>query len=207
MKRLLILTVSAVLLLNATISSCPTETPTHMVTVPTSHGSNLRRLPIVEIKTFNELESIESVLTFDPSNITQLSGVTAETLELAISGTGLEGLGQAYIDGENAYHINAIFLLSVTALESGWGESPLAVKKNNVSGFRAYDSNPYDSATTFVTKSDSILRTSEVLSKEYVDFGLQSIDEIGNKYASDTEWASKVHSVALTIIKRIENNH
>lgn len=206
MKKLLVSTVLVFVSLNYMISSCPEVTPIHNISVVTSRGATEMRVPKLAIVNtpINEIAN-ESVLIFNPDNVTQSSGATAEYLDLAIQGTGLDGLGEAYVGAEKDYGINAIFLLSITVLESGWGESRLAVEKNNVSGFRAYDSDPYNSATIFTTKEQSIRRTAEVLSKEYVALGRNTIVDIGKKYARDKRWASKVHSVSQTILKRIEN--
>ena len=59
------------------------------------------------------------------------AGATAAQLNKVISSQGIAGgkfagLGQAFIDGAAKYGINEVFLLSLAALESGWGTSELA---------------------------------------------------------------------------------
>lgn len=143
-------------------------------------------------------------LRMDEHDVTTPSNASEELLNLAIEGTNLENFGYAYIEAEKVYGINAIYLLSLTIWESGWGESPLAVKKNNVSGFMAYDLNPYDSAKSYSCKSESIMDTAKLISRGYVSNGRRSISAIGDIYASDENWSDGVKSVSKTVLKRIE---
>lgn len=155
--------------------------------------------------TYVQLEPRE-YLQVDRNDITIPSNATAEELDIAVAGTGLEGLGYVYIQVEKDYGINAIHLLSLTIWESGWGESPLATNKNNVSGFMAYDLNPYDSAKEYTCKSESIIDTAKFLSTKYTSQGVKSLVEIGKTYASDKNWSNGINSVSETVINRVEKN-
>jgi len=52
-------------------------------------------------------------------DITSESNATAEQINKALKGTKLAGLGQAYVDAELKYQINAIYLTAITIHESG----------------------------------------------------------------------------------------
>ncbi|WP_318507236.1 N-acetylglucosaminidase [Bacillus sp. T3] len=83
-------------------------------------------------------------------NLTKLSGVSAETLNIYLKGKGiLENQGQAFIDAGKKYGINEVYLMAHTLLETGNGTSTLAkgIEYNgkivyNMYGIGAIDSNP-----------------------------------------------------------------
>lgn len=135
-------------------------------------------------------------------DVTEKSNTTVEQINAALKGTRLAGLGQAYIDAELKYQINAIYLVAITIHESAWGNSRLARNKNNISGFRAYDSNPYHDALYFATKDQCIMRTAQLLRDGYISRGLYTIKAVGGRYATDPKWSVKVHSIAKMIMKR-----
>jgi len=142
-------------------------------------------------------------LQINSSDITIRSNVTEQELSSILAGTWLSGLAPAYIQAEKDYNINAIYLVSITALESGWGTSRLAINKNNISGFQAYDKNPYEDAKHFNSKEECILTTARVLSENYIGDDLLSIKQIGDRYASDSRWSNKVSLIADNIYDKV----
>ena len=125
------------------------------------------------------------------------SGATGAAIDAKLAGTGLEGLGEAFVDAEKKYGVNAWFLTGLAAHESGFGSSKIATEKNNIFGFKAYDSSPYESASTFATKAEGIDVVAKYLSEAYLTPGGTyyngvSIDSIGKRYATDPQWANKV---------------
>ncbi len=108
--------------------------------------------------------------------------------------------GQAFINSQNTYTVNAGLMLGVSINESGWGTSNYARTRNNLFGHQAYDSNP-DNATTYPNAETSINNHAyDYISKGY----LSAIDEryrgphlgdkhsgINVKYASDAFWGEK----------------
>lgn len=152
------------------------------------------------------LEITDESIYVDANDVTIPSNVSADKIESALVGTELAGFGNVYIEAEKIYGINAIHLLSITIWESGWGESRLAKLKNNVSGFMAYDHDPYGSAKSYECKSESILDTAKLLSESYVLRGRTSLKTIGDIYATDGNWAYGVDAVSKTVLGRIEKN-
>ena len=55
---------------------------------------------------------------------------------------------------ENQYNINGLFVAAVAIHESGWGTSKISLDKNNLFGYGAYDSTPYNSAYNFKNYSE-----------------------------------------------------
>ena len=69
---------------------------------------------------------------------------------------------------EEQYNINGLFVAAVGIHESAWGTSKIANDKNNLFGFTAYDSDPYNSATSFDNYESAINKVAETLSTKYL---------------------------------------
>ena len=111
----------------------------------------------------------------------------------AIDAPAMIGLGPAFKEAERKTGINALFLAAIAIHESNKGTSNIAVVKNNLFGWGAYDSDPFESAHSFATKEIGILYVASRLRELYVEnWGLKTIDEIGRKYASDPNWGNRV---------------
>lgn len=111
---------------------------------------------------------------------------------------------------EKQYNINGIFVAAVGIHESAWGTSKIALQKNNLFGYGAYDSNPYNGAYNFSNYSESIDLISRVFVKYYINpkgtsiyggetaigtyYNGATLNGINKKYASDKNWANSVYS-------------
>lgn len=110
---------------------------------------------------------------------------------------------------EKQYNINGVFVAAVGIHESAWGTSKIALNKNNLFGYGAYDSNPYNSAYSFSNYSESIDLISRVFVKYYINpkgtkiyesevalgtyYSGNNLTSINKKYASDKNWANGVY--------------
>lgn len=111
----------------------------------------------------------------------------------AIDAPAMVGLGPAFKEAERKTGINSLFLAAIAIHESNKGTSNIARQKNNLFGWGAYDSDPFESAYSFATKEIGILYVASRLRELYVEnWGLKTIDEIGRKYASDPNWGNRV---------------
>lgn len=104
-----------------------------------------------------------------------------------LSGGVLEGKGKAFLDAQEKYGINALFLVAITAEESAVGKSRLAYSNNNVAGMRAKGGYIY-----FETPEQCVDRLGYSLRHYYVNRGRRTISDINKLYATNTHWASKV---------------
>ena len=111
---------------------------------------------------------------------------------------------------EEQYDINGVFLAAIGVHESAWGTSSIAMNKNNLFGFCAYDIDPYNSATNFGTYAEGIDLVARVLKKNYLspagtilpDGSTASgryncgntISSVNVHYATDKNWANCVYS-------------
>lgn len=107
------------------------------------------------------------------SNILTKSGLTAEQLknaEHAISpGNGYTNF-QDFVDAENKYGINALFILAHADIESAHGNSYYAKARNNLFGFNAIDSDP-NQASSYPSQGASIDFYGNFLKKYYLTPG------------------------------------
>ena len=110
---------------------------------------------------------------------------------------------------EQQYKINGIFVASIGIHESAWGTSKLAKDKNNLFGYGAYDSNPYNGAYNFSSYSESIDLLARVLVKYYINpkgtaiygnekavgtyYNGATLQGVNTRYASDKQWANKLY--------------
>ena len=111
---------------------------------------------------------------------------------------------------EKQYNINGVFVASVGIHESAWGTSKIAIQKNNLFGYGAYDSNPYILAYNFSNYSESIDLLARVFVKYYLNpagtsiyggekavgtyYNGATLNGVNTKYASDKNWANAVFS-------------
>ena len=145
-------------------------------------------------------------------DLTEVTNYSAEDLDkvfslLNINNSLLENKGAIFKEAEEHYHINALYLLAHSALESDWGRSKIAKDKNNFFGITAYDTTPYLSAKTFDDVDKGILGATKWIKENYIDRGRIFL---GNKasgmnveYASDPYWGEKIASIMMNINSRL----
>ena len=145
-------------------------------------------------------------------DLTEATNYSAEDLDkvfslLNINNSLLEYKGATFKEAEEHYHINALYLLAHSALESDWGRSKIAKDKNNFFGITAYDTTPYLSAKTFDDVDKGILGATKWIKENYIDRGRTFL---GNKasgmnveYASDPYWGEKIASVMMKINEKL----
>ncbi len=121
------------------------------------------------------------------------SGKDIDRAFAAIDAPALVGLGNAFKEAERETGINALFLAAIAIHESNKGTSNIALAKNNLFGWGAYDASPFESAYSFATREICIMYVASRLKALYIDnWGLETIDDIGRTYASDSDWGTKV---------------
>ena len=145
-------------------------------------------------------------------NLTEPTNYNADELNrvysmMNIRNSRLAGKGAIFKEAEEHYHINALYLLAHSALESDWGRSKIAKDKNNFFGITAYDTTPYLSAKTFDDVDKGILGATKWIKENYIDRGRTFL---GNKasgmnveYASDPYWGEKIASVMMKINEKL----
>lgn len=109
---------------------------------------------------------------------------SADDLNAYLKGTKLEGMGQDFIDIQNKYHINALFLMGIAKVESGYGNQPKKSCKFNIVGAGGVFPKSY---------TDSINGLGQNLINNYVSKGLTTPNKIRNRYCKgNNTWPQKV---------------
>ena len=159
-------------------------------------------------------QQLLSELTFN-MQLNKPSGLTLEQFKKVLS----DGKDKNKIFTNNAeyfyyiekqYNINGIFVAAVGIHESAWGTSKIALQKNNLFGYGAYDSNPYNGAYEFSNYSECIDLIARVFVKYYLNpsgtsiyggekavgtyYNGATLSGVNTKYASDKNWANAVFS-------------
>ncbi|ALN97772.1 S-layer protein [Bacillus phage vB_BpuM-BpSp] len=153
-----------------------------------------------QIKAFKQ-EKVETKVSWNPNNVTQKSNLEPKSLEQFLNKTALKDLGSSFVQAEETYGVNAIFLTSIVAEESGWGTSNRAVNDNNLTGYAVY--NDSSAGKKFSSKHDSVISTAKLLKENYINEGRKDIRSINKKYTpvNGYSWSNNIQ----TIGNKIEN--
>ena len=145
-------------------------------------------------------------VVYNPNNLLEKSNVTKETLVKLLRNTGLSGLEDTYLKIENDYGINAIFMVSLSAEESGWGYSNRAIRDNNLTGFGVYSDSSI--GINAMTKELNLLQTAKCLKENYLMVGDiyysgLSIQDVNSKYSTNSNWSINISNIAQSLISQI----
>ncbi len=167
-----------------------------------------------EEKTSNNKQQLLSGITIN-MQLNKPSGLTLEQFKKVLSDEKdknkiFENNAEYFYYIEKQYNINGLFVAAVGIHESGWGTSKISLQKNNLFGYGAYDSNPYNGAYEFTNYSESIDLIARVFVKYYLNpngtsiyggekaagtyYNGPTLSGINTKYASDKNWANAVFS-------------
>ena len=178
-----------------------------------------KALELAEVKesdasetTTNHYENLSP--TVDTTDLRVKSNLKAEDLDKYLADTGLAGLGQAYLNAEEEYGVNAIALCALTILESGWGTSSLTSSNNNISGtiwngeYAVFDS--LGDCITYTARNIGI----NYLQETGIYHNGYSIEDVNQKYCFkedeltgelvvDTAWAENITQICNMILGEI----
>lgn len=152
-------------------------------------------------------------LVFNPNNLLDRSNASVDDIYKSLKGTALYELAPIYIEAENLYGVNALFLVGLTAQESGWGTSRRAVEDNNLTGFGVYNNS--SKGLNSQTKRDNILRTAKWLKDKYLTpgqslysgYGIRDVNVrycIGVNGTSDFDWSASISKIASESLEKIK---
>lgn len=124
-------------------------------------------------------------------NLQTRTFISPEEIDNLLAGTKLYGIGNSVHEAELKYGVNALFIISLAVIESGWGESYLAHNRNNIFGICAFDGNE-GAASSFTTKGECVLYLGKLIAEDYFAAGRVDLYSINAIYASNPEWANMV---------------
>ncbi len=115
----------------------------------------------------------------------------------------LYGEGEAFIESQTKYGVNAAQTLALAINESGWGRSYMAVREYNIFGHGAFDTAPDEYASSYESvKAGIMAHAFKFIAKDYsnpISGSHYYGSHYGNKlsgnnvsYASDAYWGEKM---------------
>lgn len=153
------------------------------------------------------------------------SGLSLEQFKKVLSGNEADknsvfaNNAEYFYYAEKQYNINGIFLASVAIHESSWGTSKIACDKNNLFGYGASDSSPYNNAKSFSNYAEGIDLVARVFVKYYLNpagtsiyngetangkyYNGSTLSAVNKKYASDSNWANRVYKWMSYLYNRL----
>ena len=126
-------------------------------------------------------------VVWDPNDVTKISNLTVEQLKAVLrskggNATNFIPLAEVYITNEHTNHINALFFISIHAIESGWVTSSVSRACNNLGGWKDFGNPSYVCARApanegstpyknFNSKGDFIMEVGSSMHKHYLTPG------------------------------------
>lgn len=167
----------------------------------------------VKEKTYMEVV-LPRNLNYNIYDLREPSGVWVEELDVILKDTGLEDISDVLKYCEDTYHVNALFLLALVSWESSYGTSDLAIYKNNLTGYMAYNENSYESAKYFRSKAECVETTARLLAKNYLNeegayfegFGIRDVNKhycLLDDGSPDFAWSEGISKVANEYIEKL----
>ncbi|MCQ4637480.1 glucosaminidase domain-containing protein [Anaerovorax odorimutans] len=142
--------------------------------------------------------SIDQIYNLD---LRKPSGVTAADLKLVTS-AGLVGLEDAFVDAEEKYGVNCVFLMSIASLESAKGT--MMFRPNNMFGY---------GRSGFSSKAEGINVVAKGLSTKYLKPGASlyggspTVKGVNKRYAANPQWYAKVGNYMKEYYAVISKRH
>jgi hypothetical protein len=153
------------------------------------------------------LDSLQTKVTSNYNVQDNLFKGTAQDLNECLKGTKLEGLGQTFIDAQNKYGVNALFLMSIVKVESKYGEAPAKelktgiVHKYNVAGLKKRGGG-YQEHSSYAECINSCAKTLQKL--YFKQLKLVTIDEIRSAFCpGNKKWTVKVYDEMNNLSSKI----
>lgn len=155
------------------------------------------------LQAIEEQKNYINSIVCDPTNVSRVSGLKESDYALLTQGTWWEGNEAALIRLEQDYGINAMFAMSVSTLESGFGTSERAQSRNNYYGMEL--------PNYWYSLYDNTQYWGNLIAKYYVGDGRYSVESISTKYCppNSTYWASynrdKMYDLYYELINRLND--
>lgn len=123
-----------------------------------------------------------------------------EDLNKLLKDTPMKGQGQAFLDAQEKYGINALFLMSITKVESGYGKNPARGTKYNVAGLKTR-SGKYQQHKNYAASVDSLASS---LKRLYINSSkkLVTVEKIKTQYCPGNKTWSKEICNEMNVLSR-----
>lgn len=131
--------------------------------------------------------------------------MTAEQIDEWINNTApagslMRGQGDAFAKAAAESGLDARYLVSHAAHETGWGTSQIAKDKGNMYGIGAFDASPYSSAYGYDDTEAGIIEGAKWIAQNYANKGQDTLESMRynngqHEYATDPDWHTKIANI------------
>ncbi len=147
---------------------------------------------------FSMLFTSVEAFAFEKFDLTTPCGLSAEELAKGLR-KELPQYAEAFIEAEEKYGVNAVFLAAVAALESGWGRH--CFRENNIFGW---------SGKSFETKEECIDFVASHIEKNYLSedgkyYRGKTVSDVNRCYNGSDFWENKIVQIMWMIAKKAYN--
>ncbi|WP_160722733.1 Ig-like domain-containing protein [Bacillus sp. USDA818B3_A] len=137
-----------------------------------------------------------------PANITA-AGIVA-FFNAKNPSSPLKDYAQGFINAQNLYGVNALYLVAHAIWETGWGGSDLITYKHNLYGYGAYDVCPFTCGYYFPTVQDSINKVAYQVRQDYLEesgayYNGPTLTGMNVRYATDQNWKTGIANLMESI--------
>lgn len=141
---------------------------------------------------------------YNPYNLSEPSNITKDDAYKILEGTKFQTLSSAYVYMEQLYGVNAIYLMSLSAEESGWGRSQLAITHNNIGGIKGSNGYRYFDSWGDCLNYKAKLLKDQYLSKNGSYFNGYSIWDVNEKYCEQKTWSENINAIANGLLNKLK---
>lgn len=123
---------------------------------------------------------------------------TAEDLDACLAKTKLKGMGKDFMEIQEEFGVNALFLMSIAKVESGYGNAPMKGKPYNIVGAIGQKPKSY---------KECIYKLARNLRKNYINSNRTNPKDINKKYSANDKWADEVVKEMTRLSKKIKSHY
>lgn len=147
-------------------------------------------------------DSVETYKNTDIRGVTTLTvdEINAHFAKKCKSTSLFIGRGQDFIDAQNESGLNAEYLISHSAEETGWGTSNILRTKFNFFGIGAFDSSPYQSAYNYDGFKAGLVAGAKWIFENYANKGQSTLYTMRwnnnvHQYATNPDWDTNIATI------------
>lgn len=149
------------------------------------------------------------VAKFMNQDLKNQSKLTAEQLNNWINSktkqhSVMRNQGNAFFKAGQDSGLDPLYIVAHAAHETAWGTSGIVKRKNNFYGIRAFDDSPSQSASTWGSPADGIIKGAVWIRKNYYDKGQNTLYKMRfssngkHNYATDKLWPNKIAEIMIS---------